>query len=413
MDAAAKPFIANRPFKPSFAVLRGRDDTLPCLYHAHPDYVWVPRRAHYTLAEAGWTAVFAGPSRSCLPHQAPDASGRSPSRQPACDAFDAGTRRSWPAFGLIRIHLALLPFTAGDGGLTAYAIDISPAGRIDRSGHIKGHDFAHFYVLGQIANDHAPAELYDFTAQAARMDRLVPDYENRFAPIHGPQISLLFAPLARLPYEVAFGIWIAFTCAGYALCCALLWTAEPALRRYRWIVLTLAAGYPAFYLLIAFGQSSIRRWPAPPPQAARQTATFWPASPPARHPQALVRRHAPVRPALRPRMAHGGGRRTRRVSSSARPRRLQAGVLRHTRCRHARRPDRGRPRAHPLSDAIVRSFFFSARPVVRRHWADMLAPQPSSCWPHGAGARLSTAFLRAAAGDGARRPARESVRSDH
>jgi hypothetical protein len=158
----------------------------------------------------------------------------------------------------IRIHLALIPVY---GWLlvvwTAYAIDISPAGRLDRSGHIKGHDFAHFYVLGQIANDRASAELYDFAAQAARMDRLVPDYENRFAPIHGPQLALFFAPLARLPYEVALAVWIAVTCAGYALCCALLWRAVPALQPYRWLAVVLAAGYPAFYLLIAFGQSSI------------------------------------------------------------------------------------------------------------------------------------------------------------
>jgi len=158
----------------------------------------------------------------------------------------------------IRIQLALIPVY---GWLlvvwTAYAIDISPAGRLDRSGHIKGHDFAHFYVLGEIANDHAAHDLYDFTAQADRMDRLVPDYENRFAPIHGPQLSLLFAPLARLPYDAAFGVWTGVTCAGYVLCCALLWTTAPDRGRYRWLAMTLAAGYPAFYFLIAFGQSSV------------------------------------------------------------------------------------------------------------------------------------------------------------
>jgi hypothetical protein len=158
----------------------------------------------------------------------------------------------------IRLHLALIPVY---GWLivvwTAYAIDVSSAGRLDRSGHITGHDFAHFYVLGQIATEHATSDLYDFTAQAARMDRLVPDYENRFAPIHGPQVSLLFAPLARLPYEMAWAVWIAITCAGYGICGALLWRAQPALRPYRWVAIVLAAGYPAFYLLVAFGQSSV------------------------------------------------------------------------------------------------------------------------------------------------------------
>ena len=159
---------------------------------------------------------------------------------------------------LIRIHVALIPVY---GWLllvwTAYAIDISPAGRLDRSGHIKGHDFAHFYVLGEIANDHAADQLYSFTRQAERMDRLVPSYENRFAPIHGPQLSLLFAPLARLPYEMALIIWLAFTIAGYAACWFWLWRSSPALKPYGWVAIILAAGFPPFYLLIAFGQNSV------------------------------------------------------------------------------------------------------------------------------------------------------------
>jgi hypothetical protein len=89
------------------------------------------------------------------------------------------------------------------------------------------------------------------------MDALVPHYENRFAPIHGPQMSVLFAPLARLPYEVAVAMWLLFTAAGYALCWFLLWSASSSLRSYGWLAGILAAGYPAFYLLIAFGQNSV------------------------------------------------------------------------------------------------------------------------------------------------------------
>jgi len=157
----------------------------------------------------------------------------------------------------IQIHLALIPVY---GWLllvwTFYAIDMSPSGRLDRSGHIKGHDFAHFYVLGEIANDHVAEDLYNFDAQGRRMDQLVPDYENRFAPIHGPQMSLLFAPFAQLPYVTALSIWLAFSAAGYAVCCFLLWAQAPNLRQYGWIAIVLAAGFPACYLLIAFGQSS-------------------------------------------------------------------------------------------------------------------------------------------------------------
>jgi alpha-1,2-mannosyltransferase len=159
---------------------------------------------------------------------------------------------------LIRIHVALIPVY---GWLilawTMYAFDISVPGRLDRSGHVKGHDFAHFYVLGQIANERAAGDLYSFTAQAKRMDALVPHYENRFAPIHGPQMSVLFAPLARLPYETAVAVWLLLTAAGYALCWFLLWSASSSLHSYGWLATILAIGYPAFYLLIAFGQNSV------------------------------------------------------------------------------------------------------------------------------------------------------------
>ena len=75
----------------------------------------------------------------------------------------------------IRLHLLLLPVYGWILVVwTAYVIDISPAGHLNRSGHVKGHDFVHFYVLGQIADEGVAADLYDFDAQAARTDRLVP-----------------------------------------------------------------------------------------------------------------------------------------------------------------------------------------------------------------------------------------------
>lgn len=158
---------------------------------------------------------------------------------------------------LIRIHLALIPVY---GWLLlvwpAYALDLSAAGRLDRSGHIKGHDFAHFYVLGEIANEHATGDLYSFAAQAARIDRLVPNYEGRFLPIHSPQVALFFAPFARIPYEWALALWIALSVATYAVSCWVIWRSLPNLRRFGWIVVLLAAGFPAFYALVSFGQTS-------------------------------------------------------------------------------------------------------------------------------------------------------------
>jgi len=158
---------------------------------------------------------------------------------------------------LIRTHLALIPVY---GWLlvvwTAYSIDISTHGRMDRSGHIKGHDFAHFYVLGQIANARATQDLYSFEAQSRRMDQLVPHYENRFLPVHAPQVAMFFAPIARLPYETAVMVWLLLSAGLYVGCCTAMWAALPMLRSRGWIVAVLAAGFPACYALIAFGQTS-------------------------------------------------------------------------------------------------------------------------------------------------------------
>ena len=99
---------------------------------------------------------------------------------------------------------ALLPVLMWFGySWTVLAIDVSPSGRLDRSGHIKGHDFVHFYVLGQIGLDRATNELYDFAAQGRRIDRQLPEYESRFVPIHPPIVALFMAPFAAMPYVTA------------------------------------------------------------------------------------------------------------------------------------------------------------------------------------------------------------------
>ena len=84
-----------------------------------------------------------------------------------------------------------------------YAINLSTPGLRDRSGQLKGTDFIHFYVLGSLALDGQAAALYDYRAQAARSVARVPESSGvYYLPIYGPQMSLLFAPLARAPVRV-------------------------------------------------------------------------------------------------------------------------------------------------------------------------------------------------------------------
>ncbi|MGH9387175.1 MAG: glycosyltransferase family 87 protein [Vicinamibacterales bacterium] len=139
---------------------------------------------------------------------------------------------------------------------STYAFHMTAAGRLDRLGHIKGHDFVHFYMIGEIGVDRASKDLYEGEAHWVRTDRLVPEYEVRYMPIHPPQVAMFFAPLAKPPYLVALTIWLIGSTGVYVLCCALVWSSLPNLRQYRGIVAMSAAALPAFYSLIAAGQTS-------------------------------------------------------------------------------------------------------------------------------------------------------------
>ena len=128
----------------------------------------------------------------------------------------------------------------------------------DRYGNLKGTDFLHFYTLGCLANEHRGADLYDMTAQAALEAQRVPDAAGiRYLALYPPQVSIAFAPLARLPYGWALALW--WICSGliYAACCYSVWRACPALRSQGVTVALLALGFPAFFHSIAWGQTSV------------------------------------------------------------------------------------------------------------------------------------------------------------
>jgi hypothetical protein len=138
-----------------------------------------------------------------------------------------------------------------------YAINLSTPGLRDRSGQLKGTDFIHFYVLGSLALDGRAAALYDYRAQAAHSVARVPESSGvYYLPIYGPQVSLLFAPFARLPYGWALVVWSFVTTSIYVLCCGAVWRRCPTLRAEGSTVVLLAAGSPAFFNLVAHGQNS-------------------------------------------------------------------------------------------------------------------------------------------------------------
>ena len=127
----------------------------------------------------------------------------------------------------------------------------------DRNGLLKGTDFLHFYTLGSLALKHRGADLYAIEVQSLIAQVRVPEAGHQvYVPLYGPQVSMLFAPLAALPYPVALILWLVVNTVIYALCCYASWKTCPRLQSKKLTVLILATGYPALIHLLAWGQTS-------------------------------------------------------------------------------------------------------------------------------------------------------------
>jgi len=138
-----------------------------------------------------------------------------------------------------------------------YVWTLATPGLLDRNGKLKGTDFLHFYTLGSLAREHRGADLYDMDKQAALAAQRVPEAAGlRYLPLYPPQVSILFAPFARFSYGWALALW--WICSGllYAICCYGVWRACPNLRGHGQLVALSAAAFPAFFHVIAWGQTS-------------------------------------------------------------------------------------------------------------------------------------------------------------
>ncbi len=159
----------------------------------------------------------------------------------------------WLTLRRVRRHALLL----GVCIWMVYAVTLATPGLRDRTGKLKGTDFLHFYTLGSLVNEGRSDALYDARAQAAQSERLVPESKGfYFLPIYGPQVALLFAPLARLSYGWAALAWISASILLYAFCCRAVWKACASLEPHGGLIALLALAYPAFFNLVAHGQTS-------------------------------------------------------------------------------------------------------------------------------------------------------------
>ena len=138
-----------------------------------------------------------------------------------------------------------------------YLWTLATPGLRDREGNLKGTDFLHFYTLGLIAREHRGPELYDMKVQSELAAAHVPQAAGiKYLPLYPPQTSILFAPLAHLSYAHALAVWWMLSAIVYFLCCYWIWRTCPNLRTHGGDSRDSAAAFPAFFHLIAWGQTS-------------------------------------------------------------------------------------------------------------------------------------------------------------
>jgi hypothetical protein len=159
----------------------------------------------------------------------------------------------WLTAKRIRAHGLMLAISLW----SVFLWNLATPGLLDRGGNLKGTDFLHLYTLGSLAVGHRGADLYNMPAQSQLAAQRVPAAAGiRYLPLYPPQVSIFFAPFARFSYPWALAMWLVMSALTYGACCYAVWRVCPWLHGYGHTVSILAIAYPAFWHLLAWGQTS-------------------------------------------------------------------------------------------------------------------------------------------------------------
>lgn len=131
---------------------------------------------------------------------------------------------------------------------------------LDRQGTPLGADFSMFYVAGQVTAEGQIDRLYDQAEHQRRLRELFPGLSSQFClPYrYPPVVAAVMAPLSRLPYPVAWGL---FSLASFLALGTAVWMLSRSSRevdeRWRRTAIWACIGWPVVWEVIAGGQASL------------------------------------------------------------------------------------------------------------------------------------------------------------
>jgi hypothetical protein len=139
---------------------------------------------------------------------------------------------------LIALALLAVSFATSDRGRTWFRPPL-------------GADYTGFYTAATILNQAGPNYLYDVEYQDQLYHELLPNLpaDECLPYVHPPFVALAFRPLALLPYEWSFGIWLVISAGLYLLGLRTVWASLRGAPPAEWTtVLLLALSFEPFLM---------------------------------------------------------------------------------------------------------------------------------------------------------------------
>jgi hypothetical protein len=147
----------------------------------------------------------------------------------------------------------------------AFAVLLSAASFATFDGHGTvfgpplGADFAGFYAAGILLNEYPPGRLYDSDLHDQVYHRVLPGTPpgEKLPYVYPPFFSLLFRPLALLPYAWAYAVWLACSVGLSLAALALMRRGLEAIPHGEWpTVLILALSFEPLVLECRLGRQT-------------------------------------------------------------------------------------------------------------------------------------------------------------
>ncbi len=136
------------------------------------------------------------------------------------------------------------------------AVDLATPGAFDRAGNIKFQDFLPLYISAKLLAQHRSNDLYDARIQREELESIVGPAQVHVPYLYGPQVALLFVPLAKFSFPTAARIWATLSLLIYFACIYAVWNHCPSLRQHARKVLLAAIAFPPLFHVFMRGQIS-------------------------------------------------------------------------------------------------------------------------------------------------------------